>query len=77
MQKGDRLKIEIPENKLRKEIEGVAFIRQVIKSSTIKELEGQELTFVGFSPVNNEWFIVRTKEGDEYEIHKQYLKKIL
>jgi hypothetical protein len=77
MQKGDRLKIEIPESKLSEEIKGVAFIRQVIKSSTINELEGKELTFVGFSPVNNEWFIVRTKEGDEYEIHKQYLKKIL
>ena len=77
MKKGDRLKIQIPEGKLSKEIAEVAFIRQVIKSGTINELEGKELTFVGFSPVNNEWLIVTTKDGDEYEIHKQYLKETL
>lgn len=76
MRKGDRLKVEIPKKQLPEKLKGVACIRQIIKSATVEELEGKELTFVDLSPINQDWAIVKAPDGNEYEVCKEFLKKV-
>ena len=76
MKVGDKLKIEIPEKPLPEKLKGVAHIRQIFKSATIRELENKDLIFVGLSPINKDWVIVKTPTGEEYEVHREFLRKV-
>jgi hypothetical protein len=76
MKVGDKLKIEIPIKPLPEKLKDVAHIRQVLKSATIIELENKELIFVGPSPINKDWVIVKTPTGEEYEVHREFLRKV-
>jgi len=76
MEPGDRLKIKIPKSQLNERLKEVAYIRQIIKSGTIMELEDKELEFVKDSSSSNKWAIVKTPNGNEHEVCKDFLEKI-
>ena len=77
MKPGDKVRIEIPKSESLKNLEKerVAGVRLILKSSAMTELEGRELTLIKFSSTDN-FAIVKTPEGDEHEVHKDFLKEI-
>jgi hypothetical protein len=32
--------------------------------------------FVGLSPINKDWVIVKTPTGEEYTVHKEFLREV-
>lgn len=78
MKPGDIVKIVTPKSESLEKLEkeGVAGVRQILKPSAMIELESKELTFVKFSSESNNFAIVKTPEGNEYEVHKDLIKEI-
>lgn len=77
MKPGDRVKIEIPKSETMEKLEReeVAGVKLILKSREIIELENKELPFVNFSPNSSNHAIVKTPDGNEYEICKDFLVK--
>ncbi len=78
MKPGDRVTIEIPKSESMEKLEkeGVAWVRLILKSDSVVQIEGKELTFIRDSTFSNNFAIVKTPEGDQYEVHKGLLKEI-
>ncbi len=78
MKPGDKVKIEIRKSKSMEKLEkeGVAGVRLILKPSAMIELEGKELMFIRDSQFSKNFAILRTPEGNEYEVLKDLLKEI-
>jgi hypothetical protein len=78
MKPGDRVKIETSKSKSMEKLEreGVAWVKLILKAREILELESKELTFVKLSPNSSNHAIVKTPDGNEYEVNKELLKEI-